>query len=123
MQRLPHPTTYLQINILGEAVDLQWLPQRLLDDCLGRCVVDEQEIQLRSDLRALQCLDTLIHEIMHYISHRCDIKLSEHQVQILGMAWAQIFQANPELVGFIAERCEEEDERRIRKIRHTTAAQ
>jgi hypothetical protein len=31
------------------------------------------------------------------------------------MAWAQVFFANPELLGFVAERCEEEDQRRIKK--------
>lgn len=109
----PHPTTYTQIEILGEHVDLQWLPQRLLDDCYGKCHTEAREIQLRADLTALQCLDTALHEITHYISDKCNLELTEHQVHLLGMAWAQIFHANPELLGFIAERCTEEDERRI----------
>jgi len=107
------PTTYLQVEILGEAVDLQWLPERLLTDALGKCVTDSQEIQLRNNLRALQCLDVFIHEVMHYISDATGIGLTENQVQVLGRSWACIFQANPELLGFIAERTEEEDERRL----------
>lgn len=111
--RIPHPTTYLQVEILNEAVDIQWLPQRLMEDALGRCHTDLQEIHLRDNLRALQCLDVLLHEIFHYISDVTGIDLTERQVQALGRSWAQVFQANPELLGFIAERCEEEDERRI----------
>lgn len=109
------PTNLLQIDVLGEHVDLQWLPARLLDDCLGKCLTDSQEIQLRADLQGLQCLDTVIHEIHHYISDKCNLELSEHQVHLLGMAWAQIFLANPALGEFIAQRCQEEHARRIRR--------
>lgn len=115
MLRPPHPTTYTQIEILGEYIDIQWLPQRLLDDCLGKCNTDAREIQLRADLTGLQCLDTFLHECLHQISNKCNLELSEHQVHVLGMAWAEIFQRNPELVGFIAERTQEEDERRIKR--------
>jgi hypothetical protein len=51
----------------------------------------------------------------HYISDKCDLALSEHQVHMLGMAWSNIFYANPELLGYIAERMSEEDARRIKR--------
>lgn len=111
----PHPTSYLQMDILGEAVDLQWIPTRLLDDAYGKCNVELREIQLRDNMNGLQCLDTLCHEIFHYISDKCNLELSEHQVHQLGMAWAMLFQDNPEFLGFVAERCTEEDERRVNK--------
>lgn len=111
----PHPTTYTQIEICGEAVDLQWLPERLLEDCYGKCNTASREIQIRNNLDGLQCLDTTLHEIFHYVSDKCHIELAEHQVHLLGMAWAQIFRTNPELLGFIAERCEEEDSRMVNK--------
>lgn len=110
----PHPTTYLQVEICGEAVDLQWLPSRLLDDCYGKCHTEAREIQLRDNLNGLQCLDTVLHEMFHYISDRANLELSEHQVHVLGMMWAQIFQANPDLTGFIEERTKEEHERRTK---------
>lgn len=106
------PYTYTQITILGEHVDLQWLPQRLLPECLGQTQSDLQEIQLRNEMRAMQCLDTFLHEVTHYISDKCALDLTEQQVHLLGMAWANIFYSNPELLGFIAERMQEEDERR-----------
>ena len=111
----PHPTTYRQIQICGEAVDLQWLPTRLLDDCYGKCVTEQREIQLRDNLDGLQCLDTTLHEMFHYVSDKANLDLSEHQVHVLGMIWAQIYMANPELLGFIAERCSEEDARQLNK--------
>ena len=106
------PTTYTQVRILGEHVDLQWLPQRLLTDAYGQTLQEDQEIQLRDNMRGMQCLDTLIHEMNHYISEKCKLDLTEQQVHLLGMAWANIFYDNPELLGFIAERMEEEDARR-----------
>lgn len=108
------PQTYTQVTVLSEGVDLQWLPPRLLNDCLGQCLSDNQEIQLRDNLRGIQCLDTLLHELNHYISDRTGAELSEHQVHLLGMAWSSIFYENPELLGWIAERCVEEDGRRIK---------
>lgn len=114
------PTTLLQIAILAEHVDLQWLPPRLLDDAYGKCLVENREIQLRSSMTGLQCLDCLIHEINHYISERCNLELSEHQVHVMAMAWSEIFQSNPEMLGWIAERTEEEDARRITTTRFNT---
>lgn len=106
------PTTYTQIRVLGEYVDLQWLPQRLLLEAYGQTITELKEIQLRDDLRAHQLLDTVIHELTHYISDRCHIELNEHQVHLLGMAWANLFCDNPDFLEFIAQRIEEENERR-----------
>ena len=107
------PTTFVQIEILAEHVDLQWLPPRLLDDAYGKCSTENREIQLRSNMTGLQCLDSMIHEINHYISDRCNLELSEHQVHVMAMAWSEIFQSNPSLLSWIALRTEEEDARRI----------
>jgi hypothetical protein len=106
------PTTYLQIRVLGEHVDIQWLPQRLLPDCYGQNQTDQREIQVRDNLTGMQCLDTVIHELNHYISDRCRLDLSEQQVHLLGMAWSTLFADNPDFLEFIAQRIEEENERR-----------
>jgi hypothetical protein len=62
-------------------------------------------------MRGTQCLDTFIHEITHAVSDSTNIDLSEHQVHNLGMAWAQIFRANPDLLMFMQDRVQEEDAR------------
>lgn len=111
----PHPTTYVQMEILGEHVDIQWYPESMMNGNYGSCHTEDREIRVRNSLTGQQCLDTVIHEVNHYVSDRCNIDLTEHQVHVLGMAWANIFQANPELLSFIAERITEEDERRITK--------
>lgn len=110
----PDPTSYRQIKVLGEYVNIEWLPQRVLPDCYGQTQVEHRTVQLRNNLDGMQCLDTFIHELNHYISERCSLELTEQQVHNLGMAWSTIFYDNPELLGFIAERMTEEDERRIR---------
>jgi hypothetical protein len=111
----PHHTTFLQVEILGEHVDLQWLPERLMNGNFGSSDSNNKQINLLNTQTGIQNLDTLIHEMQHYISDKTNIDLSEHQVHILGMAWSNIFYANPELLGYIAERMAEEDERRIKR--------
>jgi len=111
----PHPTTYTQIEIMGNVVDIQWVPQRIMSGAFGEQDLAHGEIRIQDQLRGIQCLDTVLHEVNHYVSDLLHLELSEHQVHNLGMAWAQIFRANPELLGFIAERCEEEDLRMVNK--------
>lgn len=110
----PHPTTFVQMEILGENVDIQWYPESMMNGNYGSCHTEDREIRIRNSLNGQQCLDTFIHEVNHYISDRCNIELTEHQVHQLGMAWANIFQHNPVLLGFIGERIKEEDERRTK---------
>jgi len=111
----PHPTTYRQMEILGNVVDIQWVPQRLMSSAYGEQDFENGEIRIQDHLKGLPALDTLLHETTHYISDLLRLELSETQVHNLGMAWAQVFRANPELLGFIAERCEEEDAKSINK--------
>jgi hypothetical protein len=108
----PHPTSYRQVEILGNVVDISWIPQRLMSSAYGEQDFDNSEIRIQDHLKALPCLDTLLHEMNHYVSDLLKLELTETQVHNLGMAWAGIFRANPELLGFIAERCEEEDLKR-----------
>lgn len=111
----PHPTSYRQIEILGNVIDIQWVPQRIMSGAFGEQDLDNREIRIQDHLNGAPALDTLLHEATHYISDLLHLELSEHQVHNLGMAWTQVFMANPELLGFIAERCTEEDARRINK--------
>lgn len=113
----PHPTTYTQIEILGNVVDIQWVPQRLMSSAYGEQDFEHGEIRIQDQLKGLPALDTLLHEVNHYVSDLLKLELTETQVHNLGMAWAQVFRANPELLGFIAERCSEEDAKSINKGR------
>jgi hypothetical protein len=109
----PHPTAYRQIEILGNVTDIQWIPQRIMSGAFGEQDLAHAEIRIQDHLRGIQCLDTLLHEIFHVCSDLLHLELTEHQVHNLGMAWAQIFSSNPELLNFIAERTQEENARRI----------
>ena len=111
----PHPATYTQIEILGNVVDIQWVPQRIMSGSYGEQDFEHGEIRIQDHLRGLHALDTLLHETTHYISDLLRLELTESQVHNLGLAWANIFFVNPELLGFIAERCEEEDAKRVTK--------
>ena len=110
----PHPTTYRQIEILGNVTDIQWIPQRIMSGAFGEQDLAHSEIRIQDHLKGIQCLDTLLHEVTHVISDLLNLELTEHQVHNLGMAWSNIFFANPELVGFISERTQEENDRRIK---------
>ena len=112
----PHPCSYTQVEILGNVVDIQWVPQRLMNSAYGEQDFEHGEIRIQDHLKGLPCLDTLIHEMNHYVSDLLKLELTETQVHNLGLAWANIFRANPELLGFIAERCEEEDLKRSNRV-------
>lgn len=111
-----HPTTYLQADVLGELVDIQWYPTKAMGDAYGLCDTEEREIRIRDNLNGLKCLDTLQHELLHYISDITNIDLSEHQVHVLGMALAHFYLTNPLWLVFVKQRIEEEHGRRIKTV-------
>lgn len=124
MEQSKTPTTathMIGLDILGQHYDIVWMPAQLLPDRLGHSDAENQEIVLRANLRGMQALDTLIHEVTHSISAITGVELTELEVHTIGYAWAQIFKSNPELLVFIAERLDEEHsrdyQRRTRKSR------
>ena len=73
---------------------------------------EQQEVWIRDNLRGIQALDTLLHEMNHQVSDILKLDLTEQQVHGLGIAWANIFAANPGLTTFIEDRVEEERQRK-----------
>lgn len=110
-EQAEQPEQTIAIEILGRHWEVVWAPEFLTEDRYGHCDANNQIILMRSGMRGAQCLDTYLHEITHAISDTTDIQLTEHQVHNLGMAWAQIFRANPDLLLFIASRIDEENAR------------
>ena len=109
---IPNPTIFTQVLILGNHIDIQWIPARLMTDSYGQSDQENQEIWVRDNLRGIQALDTLIHEMNHQVSDLLKLDLTEAQVHGLGLAWANIFAANPGLTTFIEDRVEEERQRK-----------
>lgn len=109
---IPNPTRFTQVLILGNHIDIQWIPARLMTDSYGQSDQENQEIWVRDNLRGIQALDTVIHEMNHQISDLLKLDLTEAQVHGLGLAWANVFAANPALTTFIEDRVEEERQRK-----------
>ena len=109
---IPNPTTFTQVLILGNYIDIQWIPARLMTEAYGESDQESREIRLRDNLRGLQALDTALHEMTHQISDLLKLDLTEAQVHGLGLAWANVFAANPNLTTFIEDRVEEERQRK-----------
>ena len=105
------PTGMIALDILGQHYDLLWVPGQIIPDRFGHSDAESQEIVLRANLRGMQALDTVIHEVTHAVSAITGVELSELQTHTIGYAWAQIFRRNPELLVFIAERLAEEDQK------------
>ena len=110
-----HPTALRQIEILGNVTYIEWIPERIMSGSFGEQDSAHREIRIQDHLRGVQCLDTVLHEVSHMISDLLHLELTEHQVHNLGMAWAQIFSANPVMLTWIKERITEENERRIKR--------
>ena len=109
---IPNPTRFTQVLILGNYIDIQWIPARLMTEAYGESDQESREIRLRDNLRGLQALDTALHEMTHQISDLLKLDLTEAQVHGLGLAWANVFAANPNLTTFIEDRVEEERQRK-----------
>jgi len=109
---IPNPAWLRQIEILGTVTAIEWIPQRTMSGSFGEQDLANSEIRIQDQLRGIQCLDTVLHEITHAVSDLLHLELTEHQVHNLGMAWAQIFSANPDVIQFIQERCAEEASKR-----------
>ena len=102
------PTTLIGLDILGQHYDVVWAPPSLIPDRLGHSDAENQEIVLRANLRGLQALDTLIHEMVHAVSHITGVEISEQQTHTIGFGLAAILKDNPELLQFTLDRIEEE---------------
>jgi len=109
------PTALRQIEILGNVTNIEWIPERMMSHAFGEQDLAHREIRIQDQLRGIQCLDTVLHEIFHVCSDLLHLELTEHQVHNLGMAWAQIFSANPDMLAWIKERTQEENARRIKQ--------
>lgn len=105
------PEAIIALEIMGQLYDIVWAPKTLMQDAYGHSDEINQEIVLRSGLRGMQCLDTMIHEVTHAISAVSGVEMSELQVHTMGQAWAQMFKHNPELLVFIYDRLHEEEAR------------
>jgi hypothetical protein len=111
------PTTFTQVLVMGNYIDIQWIPARLMTEAYGESDHESREIRLRDNLRGLQALDTTLHELTHQISDLLKLDLTEAQVHGLGLAWSNVFAANPGLTAFIEDRVEEEAQRRAQDPR------
>jgi hypothetical protein len=114
---IPSPTTFTQVLVMGNYIDIQWIPARLMTEAYGESDHESREIRLRDNLRGLQALDTALHELTHQISDLLKLDLTEAQVHGLGLAWANVFAANPGLTAFIEDRVEEERQRKAQDPR------
>ena len=114
-RKLSSPRALGQIEILGNVTNIEWIPERMMSHAFGEQDLAHREIRIQDQLQGIQCLDTLLHECTHVISDLLHLELTEHQVHNLGMAWAQIFSANPDMLVWIKERTTEENARRIKR--------
>lgn len=107
----PSPTTLIGLTVFGLHYDVAWVPETIVPDRLGHSDAENQAIVLRSNLRGVQLVDTLLHELIHAVSHATGVEITEQQTHITAMGLATILRQNPELLKFIQDRFTEEDQR------------
>lgn len=101
----------IALDILAQHYDVVWAPPEIIPDRMGHSDGNQQIIVIRQDLRGMICLDTMIHEIVHAISHITGVDISEQQTHTIGMGMAAVLRNNPELLPWIANRLLEEEHR------------
>jgi hypothetical protein len=115
------PTKLIGLKVFGMHYDIVWAPAQLIPDRFGHSDEENQEIVLRNNLRGVQCLDTLLHELIHAVSNASGVEISELQTHVTAMGLSSIIAQNPELLEWISLRCQEEADKdyqqRTRKIK------
>lgn len=81
-------------------------------ELLGQCLYYENEIQIRTNQKPAEELDTVIHELLHALVRTLGLPFQDENheemvVSRLGAALAGTFLDNPELIQFIDSKCKE----------------
>jgi hypothetical protein len=74
-----------------------------LDNNLGLCYADSQEVILSPNQTPQQLKHVLLHELIHAIEMRLNLELSEAQVDGVALGIKHLFLTNPALLGLLVQ--------------------
>ena len=93
------------VRIIGKTYGISYVNGKPLDDDdLGEFDPFKQRISVRESQPLEQEQDTVLHEVIHAISHEADINLQEKQVRPLATILLGILKDNERLVSYLRKR-------------------
>ena len=90
------------VKIIGKTYSVRYVSGKPLeDDELGEFDPDTQKISVKTGQPLEQEQDTVLHELVHAISHETDISMTERQVRPLATTLLGMLKDNPALVSYL----------------------
>ena len=74
-----------------------------LDNNLGLCYADSQEVILSPNQTPQQLKHVLLHELIHAVEMRLNLALTEAQVDGIALGVKHLFLTNPALLGLLVQ--------------------
>jgi hypothetical protein len=74
-----------------------------LDNNLGLCYADSQEVILNPNQTPQQLKHVLLHELIHAIEQKLNLELTESQVDGVALGIKHLFLTNPQLLGLLVQ--------------------
>jgi hypothetical protein len=74
-----------------------------LDNNLGLCYADSQEVLLSPSQTEQQMRHVLLHELVHAIEQKLNLELTENQTDGIALGLRHLFFANPALLGLLVK--------------------
>lgn len=96
--KIEAPPKTIMIN--GKRVEVQLDEVLVHKGLLGQCMWSGQRITYAPDQGNQMLVDTLFHEVVHFISKETDLELSERQTGVVTSMLLGFFSANPEFVSW-----------------------
>ena len=93
----------IKILVNGKHVDLLKDDRLQYENLLGRCEWSSQRVTYASNQAPQTLVDTILHEVVHFISKETDIDLSERQTGVITSMLLGFMSTNPEFIEWAAQ--------------------
>lgn len=91
-----------ELSIIGRRVDVI-MTDELPDGQLGECDAENGTIKLKSGTPASVEVDTLLHECVHCLDERFQLKLSERQVYCITVGIIALLKDNEDFMRYLTD--------------------
>jgi hypothetical protein len=75
--------------------------EKEMNDNLGLCFGDSNEILLNPSQTSENLIHTLLHEILHSIEQKQHLEMTERQIDCLALGLLHLFSENPEMISLL----------------------
>ena len=94
------PNTF---TLYGQTWTIRTTDTREMQDNLGLCYADSNEILLNHNQSEQSLVHTLMHELLHSIELKQHLEMTERQIDCMALGLIHLFKSNPNLITLVKE--------------------